>query len=509
MKFNFSTIASKLSVKGWIAVGTAVLVGIVFVVLLFTFASSPSYSTLMAGIAPAQTGKITNALSTAGINYQLQSDGTAVAVQSSQVSRARVVLDQQGLLNGTGTSSSLEKLIGKSSLGESDSQQQNQLTSALEQQVQQQIDSISGVNSAQVTLAIPSQTATLFASSATTPSASVLLNTTGTLGSSTVRSIASLVSSSVTGLTTSHVSISDQNGDALWPNNSSSSASTKESTEQAYDQWAANKADAMLAATLGTGKATVQVASDINANKQTLSQLTYGTKGTPLSTTSTQETLTSTDGGTAASGSTATQDASSYAANGSTTPTNYKSKSSNSTYGVNKTVSQETVAPGAVNRQTIALMVSSSVPKNELGSIENAVKNALGFQAGRDQMSVSSLPFAKVTAASGKSTVDNMLGYAKYLILGLAALLFLLLIARMLRRRERELVGGQPVWVREYQQARSLAEIQAERQASLDEPVQITQLRPPVNIARKQIEDLVDRDPERVAAQVRQWLGED
>ena len=35
------------------------------------------------------------------------------------------------------------------------------------------------------------------------------------------------------------------------------------------------------------------------------------------------------------------------------------------------------------------------------------------------------------------------------------------------------------------------------------------QLQPPVNIAKRQIEDLVQRDPDRVAQQVRAWMSED
>ena len=34
-------------------------------------------------------------------------------------------------------------------------------------------------------------------------------------------------------------------------------------------------------------------------------------------------------------------------------------------------------------------------------------------------------------------------------------------------------------------------------------------LKSPVNVARRQVEDLVERDPERVAQQVRAWMSED
>ena len=61
-------------------------------------ASKPSYSTLEAGIDPAQTGKITSTLSAQGISYQLQNSGTAIAVNASQTAQARVALATAGLL---------------------------------------------------------------------------------------------------------------------------------------------------------------------------------------------------------------------------------------------------------------------------------------------------------------------------------------------------------------------------------------------------------------------------
>ena len=43
----------------------------------------------------------------------------------------------------------------------------------------------------------------------------------------------------------------------------------------------------------------------------------------------------------------------------------------------------------------------------------------------------------------------------------------------------------------------------------LDSPAVVARLRSPVNLARQQVEELVDRDPERVASQIRQWMTED
>ncbi len=64
---NLSQITSKLTPRGWLIAGGATAAAIVFVYLLMSMASAPSYTTLMAGVDPAQTGKITSALSTAGV----------------------------------------------------------------------------------------------------------------------------------------------------------------------------------------------------------------------------------------------------------------------------------------------------------------------------------------------------------------------------------------------------------------------------------------------------------
>ena len=76
---NFGQLASKLTPKGWAMVGGAAAAAVVFLVLIFNFASKPSYSTLMTGLDPTQTGKITSTLSTKGIAYQIQNNGTALA----------------------------------------------------------------------------------------------------------------------------------------------------------------------------------------------------------------------------------------------------------------------------------------------------------------------------------------------------------------------------------------------------------------------------------------------
>jgi flagellar M-ring protein FliF len=514
MNLNFRDIASKLSTKGWITLGVAGLVGVLFIYLLMTLASSPSYTTLVAGQSPAQTEKITAALSTGGIAYQLSNNGTGVMVNPSSVGKARDLLDGQGLL--AGSSGSLTSYLGSTSLGESQFQQQEQTTSALEQQLDQTIEGMVGINLAEVQLAVPNQADNLFTGTNTQPTASVLLNTSSTLNPSTVKAIAGIVAGDVTGLSQSKITITDQNGDVLWPSSSNtnlgSSLTAKQSAENAYDAQIGDKVDAALAATLGPGVALVNVNADLDANQESLASVAYNKKETPASTATSQETLKGTGTTPSTAGNTATALSTYAATNGSNS--NYNNKTNTTAYNDGRTISHTTVAPGAINRQSISVLVNSKkVPASELKTIKSTVEAAVGYNAKRgDTISVGSLPFAKISApaVTSSSTTGGMIGKVKYVLVGVGALAFLFLMSRMLRKREGEQFGGTPTWLRELEQPRSLAEIEAQSQmVDLDGPTMVARLRPPLNVARQQVEELVDRDPERVASQIRQWMTED
>jgi flagellar M-ring protein FliF len=510
---NLTQITSRLSTRGWLMVGGSAAAAIVFLYLLVSMASAPSYSTLMAGIDPAQTGKITSSLSAAGIPYQIQNNGTAIAVESDKEAQARVTLATAGLL---GTSSQPGfSLFDSSSLGQSDFQQNVTYQRALEGQLDQTTESIDGVTSAQVNLVLPNPTTELFSSSQTPATASVLLNDSGSLDPNSVRGIADLVANAVPGLSDQKVTITDQTGTPLWPTAASGGGAglaAKESAEQSYDSQMAAQLDAMLAQTLGPGKAEAEVNANLNTNTTSTQTLTYAAKGVPLTTNTTNETLT---GGNGSTGGVAGVNATT----GTNVPSGaskYSNKSSQTTYGVDKTVTQSQVSPGNIIRQSISVLVDggkSGVPASELPSIKAAVEGAAGFDAKRgDTIAFGQVPFVKQPSATTASSPTKMLGYAKYGLVGLGALLFLFFTSRMLRRREHENFAGQATWLRELEAPRSLASVEAEQQQIAMEggqPTRIMQLRPAVNVARKQVEDLVERDPDRVAAQVRAWMSED
>ncbi len=497
---NLSALTSKLTPRGWLAVGGSAAAAIAFVYLLMSMASAPSYTTLMAGVNPAQTSKITSALSTAGIGYELQNNGTAVAVQSGQVAQARVALAGQGLLD---TSSTEALQLPSQSLGASDQQQNEAYQQALEQQLDDEIESMQGVTSAEVDLVIPNTTAELFGSS-TAASASVLLDDSATFDTGSAKGIADLVAGAVQGLSASNVTITDQTGEILWPESAdggSSALLAAQSADQAYDTQQESRIDGMLAAMLGAGKAQVSISADLNTNQQSLQSVTYATKGVPLTTNTSTETLTN-KGGSISGANTVTGVGTTGSGN-----SNYSDKTSQTDWGVNKTVTQTQISPGAINKQFISLIVDKSVPASAMTGLQDAVKADAGYLTGRDTFTSGTVAFVKLPKAAGPAATTQMIGYAKYALIGIASLVFLIFISRMLRKREIEgFARGEPTWLRELEAPRPLATVEAEQ---LEAPSPIRQLRAPINVAKKQVEDLVERDPDRVASQVRAWMAED
>jgi flagellar M-ring protein FliF len=503
VNLNIRQFITKLTPKGWAMIGGAVAAAIVFLMIVMHFASTKSYSTMLTSLDPAQTGKITSTLDAKGIGYQIQNGGTALAVESSQVAQARIALATGGLL---GSQQPGFSLFDKSQLGASNFQQQITYQRALEGQLDQTIQQIQGVDSAQVNLVLPNPQAQLFAdSSGQQASASVLLSGSSSLDPSSVKGIASLVASSVPGLQLSKVTITDASGTLLWPSSTQDAAGggSKQAADNQYNAATAAAVTGLLAQTLGPGKAQVVVNADVNANQATSDTLVYGKKGVPLTQQTQNENLTG--GNKTAGGTAGTIPA--YAATAGGSNSNYKNTSSNTTFGVDKTVTHSVIAPGAVNSQTVSVLVDKTVPASAIPSIRSAVAGAVGLNPKRgDTLSVSQIAFAKPTATTASPTSPTkMIGYAKYAVIGIGALLFLFFMRRNLKRREKATFGGQPTWLRELETPRPIAELGVGE----TDPAEIKQLRPPVNIPKRQVEDLVDRDPDRVAQQVRTWMNED
>jgi len=278
----FSNIA-KLPGKSKAVLGASVLAVVLVAFVLLRIAGAPAYTILSSGLDPAQTGKITAALDEQGIAYELRSNGTALAVDKAQAAQARVALAAQGVTVSGGSDEGWQ-LFDDQKLGASEMQQKVTYQRALEGEISQTINGVSGVSGAQVQLVLPEDD--LFADSETPATAAVMLgNPADTLESGAVAGIAQLTASSVKGLKKDNVTITDSTGQLLWPQGDAAggggggAGSSKQAAEARFDRALEANLNSMLTSTLGAGKARVQVNADLNVDQVKRNELKYAKKG--------------------------------------------------------------------------------------------------------------------------------------------------------------------------------------------------------------------------------------
>jgi flagellar M-ring protein FliF len=488
------------STKGKIGMAAAAIGVVLVAIFLMKMATSPSYSTVATGVDPAQTGKMTAALDTKGVKWKLVNNGTGIAVDSGQTAEARVALAEQGLpQNGQAGF----ELFDKQKLGASNLQQQVTYQRALEGELAQTIEQVQGVTSAQVNLVLPEEQ--LFSDQNSQSKASVLLSTGGQpMDPNSVRGIAQLVAGGVKGLQLGNVSITDSTGQLLWPTSDTlgngPSASLKQAAQNRYNQQLGALLQAMLNQTVGVGKGTVQVNADLNVDQTSKDALLYAKKGVPLEQKKQNEKLAGSGGasGTAGTGSNIPSYSGAGAGGGNN---NYNNTSSDTTFGVSKTVEHTKVAPGAINKLGVAVLVDKSVPPATVAQLQSALGAAAGITPKRgDTITVSQVAFAKQPPATAPKAPLNPVGYAKYVLLAFGLMGFLFFMMRHLKKREDETLMRKPTWLTEIEAPTTVAELEAGNGGGMPMPQESSQ--------KKGLEELADRSPDRVAQQVRLWMNE-
>jgi len=511
--FIQNILALPTKTKAILGVSFVAVLAIAFIML--KIATAPSYTLIASGLDPAQTGKITAALDEQGIGYELRNNGTALAVTKPSMAQARIALASQGVEATGGGSQPGYELLDESKLGASQFQQQVTYQRALEGEISRTLRGVQGVSNPTVQIVMPQDD--LFQDEATPATAAIQLgNPSDTLAPGAVRGMAQTAAASVKGLKAENVTITDSTGAVLWPSddaaNGTPGTSSKASAETRYARQLETSINAMLTSTLGPGKAQVKVNADLNVDKSTQEELTYADKGVPLTQSAETERMqggSSRSGGTAGTGS----NVPSYSngSGSSSGASNYNRKKTDTNFGVNKTIKKTELAPGTVNKLNVALLVDKSVPAPVFQSLQKTVAAAAGLdQTTRgDTITATQMAFAKTETPKAGPVPTTMLGPLKWVGLGLASLFFLFFMTRGMRKRESENLGT-PAWLTTIEEPVSLAQLEAGTAGfTLDQAA--TAMLPPraPDASMRQLDQLMEREPERVAAQVKAWMAED
>jgi flagellar M-ring protein FliF len=510
---------NSMSLRGKLTLAGCALAFIAASLFLVKRAGKPSYATVMTGVDPAKTSQITSALTAAGVSYELQNGGTAVAVQKGQETQANVALATKGL-NTTSTQPGFE-ILDKQKLGASSQQQQVAYQRGLEGEIANTIGQISGAQGARVNLTLGQDN--LFADESQPATAAVLIPADASgIDPAAVKGMANLVASAVPNLKPANVTITDGSGTMLWPSGDGSGGGTdglpsKTAAESKYNAMQQASLQALLNKTLGDNKAQVVVHSDLNVDKINEESLAYDKKTVvPLTEQKETETLKgtgSTAGGTTGNKSNAPNQVAATAGtnNGNS---DYKKTSTDQTNGVDKTITKTQKATGAVNRLDVAVMLDKTVKLTpaQMTSLKKTMESAAGLQLQQrgDTLNVTEgLSFAPVEAAPKSGPIPAAFsGILKGVGIGLGALIFLFFVTRHLRKRERGELIDEPSWLKSLESAQPQGELMpmptfAPEAAATEVSIATADPR------RQKLDNIIHDEPERVAAHLRTWITED
>jgi flagellar M-ring protein FliF len=405
--------------------------------LLVHWARQPDMRMLFQELAPTEAAKVVDKISEKGIAYQLRDGGTSVYVPRQYVYQLRLDLAKEGLPSSEQNG---YKLFDDEKIGVSPFVQSVNLKRALQDELAKSIQMIDGVAHARVHIVSPEQQ--LFASEEEQTSASVILALKPgyRLSAVNIAAITHMVSGSVKGLKAEAVTIIDSQGNLLSGQGDgvmATGAGTVHDYKERVEQGLAKKAEDLLTAVLGPGRATVRVSAVVDTNSVNTVTETYD----PSAKVATKEEIKSTSE-TGAAGT------------GQRTPAGSTKKDETivTEYQVGKVVKQQMVLPGEIRSLSVAAFVDLSADDAndtstggqsamimQVEDVEQIIKTALGLKE-TDSLKVVNAKFHHTRDALIEETPSvwpRYLAMASHLSLGVMALCALLVTRIFVRARSK------------------------------------------------------------------------
>ena len=261
--------AARVPMLAWMIAG---VVAAAFVVVLALTLSGPPYVALYEGLSPAQGGAVVAQLQKLGIPYQLQAAGNIILVPAPQLAQARLQLGQAQVPEND-SASGWDKLEN-APMTTSDLAENALATRALEASLEQSIETMSGIQSAQVFLALPPDTA--FLADQPKPTASVVIAADDGSAQAQGAAIAHLVAGAVPGLAAAQVTVETTGGVVVYPVNGTTNTGTQFQTIADVQNAASARIALLLTPLVGQGNFRTNVSANVDFTQTRIHQITYG-----------------------------------------------------------------------------------------------------------------------------------------------------------------------------------------------------------------------------------------
>jgi len=429
-----------------------------------SLATSPDYQAIYHGVSGKDASAIESTLREHGITMHFDDKEGTVSVPSKDESNATMYIEAAGILSKDSDIVGIESLKNLG-FGLTSENENRQILAANEGELARKLMRLDPVDSAAVSIALPS--ASTFVGNDTPPSASVILTLKSgeSLSSLQVKGIVNLVAHSVTGLTPQNVTLTDQTGVPLWKDNGAGGNSAGSDGQPGDENAKASEAErkklqAVMDEAFGPGKAIITVNAELNLDQTQMdivehTPLPGSQNGMKVSTKSEEETYSGSNGTPigGVSGAAGNLNAPSYptspAGNGGG---KYDKTSTVDNFLPNDKHTITQVAAGSIKKMSVAALVDTSVPVENIPKIKDIISTAIGAVPGDSTrfVSVQQLTFdmssQKAASTQMQSVVTQQLyiNIARAAAVCIVAIVMLILLTRGGQRRGPQLAmaGG-------------------------------------------------------------------
>nr|WP_244669132.1 flagellar basal-body MS-ring/collar protein FliF [Rhodobium orientis] len=436
----------------------AILVG--FFAIVMTRLSTPQMVPLYTDLSFADTTAIVRQLEATAVEYELRNDGAVVLVPEGTQLQVRMRLAEQGLPSGGNIG--YEIFDKTDTLGTTSFVQSINHLRALEGELSRTIKSINRISAARVHLVLPERQ--LFQRDKEEPSASIVVRVRGTLDRSHIAAIQHLVATAVEGLKPANVSIVDETGRLLASGTEDDAqgllASHLQERTVAYERRLRERIEGIVSEIVGSGRARVQVAAELDFNRITQTEQKFDPEGQVVRSSQSREensTVRREQRGVTAGNQ--IPNANQNADGEDNLPREASSTTEETTnYEISKTERTEVVEAGRIKRVSVAVLVDGIYTPQQGGELDYAprsaddleriaalVRSSVGFDEERgDQVEVVNLRFASAPsqlpldgAEEGlfDFTKRDIFYFSELGVIVLLSLLTLLFIVRPLVRK--------------------------------------------------------------------------
>lgn len=438
------------------AVVAVMLLG--FFAFLIMRSTMPQMAPLYTGLTLEDSGAIISELNAMGMAYELRGEGDTILVPRDQITTTRMTLAQSGLPQRG--QMGYEIFDQQSALGATSFVQNINHVRALEGELARTITALARVQSARVHLVLPERE--LFSRDMKDPSASIVLSARGQPSSGEIAAIQHLVASAIQGLTPNAVAVVDDAGTLLA---SGSGADETSVTAQAIEERVVgiesrlrNRIEELLASVVGSGRARVQVAAELDLNRSTVTSETFDPDSQVARSSQVRETEDQSTGpGNTGEVTVANELPGATENGGEGTAQQSTALEQTTNYEISRTTETLVNEAGDIKRLSVAVVVDGVYTYDAQGNptyearspeqieqITNLVRTAMGFDSARgDQIEVVNMQFAQRpdisigTAEPGlfDFTRDDLMKFAEMAVTLMIALALVVFIMRPLIRK--------------------------------------------------------------------------